>query len=129
MQNFNCKLFYFIENIWSSLDYENKNINLEIKYLKLIIRLFFKLNNKLNLMNLSIYKIWEYIYFKDKDLISFFKLSYLKLIRNNLVNKIKNLKKFIKRLLKEFKSFKNKKSISNEFKIILITSKFRRLYL
>lgn len=122
LHHFNHKLLIYIENLWSSLDWSKsyKSLKNQIKLLKFITKKFLKLNNKLNMMNKSIHKIWTYIYNVERDFRSFFKLNSLNFIIKFLVSKVKRIKKFIKRLLVDFKHSQIKKATSEEFQLIII---------
>lgn len=86
LHKYNRHLIFYIETLWSSINYENTTeVSAQIKHLKMITYKFLRLNNKLNLMNLTVAQIWSYIHSVDESINSFFKFSSVQFCRNTLV--------------------------------------------
>lgn len=88
LHKYNHNLIVYLEVLWSSINYSaGDKIEGELKYLKIVTRKFLKLNNKLNLMNLTISQVWTYINSVDDNHInSFFKLNSVSYCLNALIH-------------------------------------------
>lgn len=116
--------------LWSSIDYANhQTAKIQIKYLREITSKLLRMNNKLNMMNLGIANIWEYIHSKERHVNSLFKLNSVQYVRSNLIQTVKLFKRFLRRLTVELHLFKNQKPISHEFQIILLSNQLHKLTL
>ena len=113
----------YAEQLWSSIDYANsRTAKSEIKCLQTITRKLLRINNKLNIMNLSISKIWDFIHktdSEDRKVNSLFKLTATQFVRHALVQDVKLFKRFLRRLTVELHLYKKQMPNSPEFRAIL----------